>query len=169
MSNGNGKVDGLEEAFRLREGSIQDPGLRELYDVVVERLRADAAQRSTFGALEQLMVERVAHFYIWVRDREIRGVGAEGVNPDDPTHVPGFVHEKVYRDTLALLFDTMVRLQRAEAREQPDASFIRGQALAQIGAVIAAECDAMHPDVGQPLKERFIGVFEKINLDEVAT
>lgn len=172
MSEENGKVRNLRlttrrldpyaELFKLREESIEDESLREVYETLVSRMRHDASVHGVSGAVEMLMIERVAFEYIWMRDRERLGIGVNGIHPANPDLTPGFTHERSWRDTIAQWYELAHRLQRALAREEPDASFVRDQVLREAGVVIAQVCDSYPEDVAAEMKEKFAEAFDEL-------
>lgn len=154
-----------EELFTLRPDAIEDEGLRALYDEVAVRLREEASSRVGFGMLEQLMVERVAFLYVWIRDREARGVGSEGVNPTDPTKRPGFVHERNYRETMDMWFDWATKLQRAEAKGLDEDEATKDRVLSRAGQIMAQVADdRLAPAEAQSFKAALADEFEKVDL-----
>jgi hypothetical protein len=158
------EVKDLTALFKLRDGSISDPVLAELYDGVVDRLRTDAGIKPGFALLEDLMVERVAFLYIWIRDREAMGIGLDGDNKlastDEPDKKIGFVHERNYRETLSMWWSMAHTLQGAQARTL-QAQQVKEAVLKRVGKVIADTCDSMNVEVGQPLKEKFVEAFDQ--------
>jgi hypothetical protein len=170
MSEGNGKVtdlhivkNGLDpyaEMFRLREEAIEDEGLREFYPKLVNIMRRDAAQRGIGGAVEMLMIERVAFEYVWMRDREAMGIGVNGLNPANPDEPPGYAHERSWRDTITQWYEMASRLQKAVSKEEPDPSFIRDQTLREVGVIVGQVCD-QYPDMADELKEKFAEAFDQ--------
>ena len=162
-NGGNGKNKSLatfEQAFALREEALKDPAFRELYREVLRRLQADIARRN-FGTVELLMTERVAFMYCWTRDREARGIGIDGINPDDPTKTPGFVQERNYRETNDMLWHWMSDLQKAEAKVVPDPTSIRDQEREQMGSIIADACDELPEEIGEAARAKITEKFEE--------
>jgi hypothetical protein len=155
------RLDPFEEMFQLREEAIEDPGLRAIYPLLVRQMRHDAAQHGVSGAVEMLMIERVVFEYVWMRDRERLGVGVNGINPNNPDEVPGFPHERSWRDTIAQWYDAAYKLQRAMAREEPDPGFVRDQALREAGVIISQVCDKFYGG-DEEMKERFAEAFDEL-------
>jgi hypothetical protein len=151
----------FETAFALREGALKDPNFKALYHEVLRRLRADAEKRANFGSVELLMTERVAFMYCWTREREARGIGIDGVNPDDPKQAPGFVQERNYRETNDMLWRWMTDLQKAEAKVMPDPSFVKDQAYEELGAIIADACDELPEEIGEAARAKITAKFEE--------
>jgi hypothetical protein len=151
----------FEQAFALRENALKDPNFQALYQEVLRRLRADIERRSNFGTVELLMTERVAFMYCWTRDRESRGIGIDGVNPEDPKTAPGFAQERNYRETNDMLWRWMTDLQKAEAKVMPDPASVKDQAYEEMGSLIADACDELPPEIGEPARAKITEKFEE--------
>lgn len=68
--------DGLAEAFKLPQ-SIQDSeAMAGLHAEIVLRLRREAAGLS-MNTVQQLLLERIATFYVQTKIRELEGVGVK--------------------------------------------------------------------------------------------
>jgi hypothetical protein len=134
--------------FKMRPGIVQDKTFEGVYARIVHKLREEAAERPGFGMIEELMIERVAAGYVIIRDREARGIGQEGVNPEDPTKAPGFVHERNYREIVATWYDMASRLQAAQAKAGvpiEGLDEIREDIEREIGEIVGAILDAQLP------------------------
>lgn len=66
-------LDALDTAFSLPE-NIEDPKLRELYEVLVSRMRKEA-EGLAMNTVQQLLIERIAYNYIVMRSREAGDLG----------------------------------------------------------------------------------------------
>lgn len=69
-------LDDLDCAFTLPE-NITDEKWRHLYEVLVVRMRREAAHL-TMTTVQQLLIERIAYNYIVLRDKEARSGTKEG-------------------------------------------------------------------------------------------
>lgn len=76
-------LDSLDAAFELPD-SVTDPKLRELYEVLVARMR-DEARHLPMNTIQQLLIERIACNYIVLRSKErgeLGGFGSTSVQKD---------------------------------------------------------------------------------------
>jgi hypothetical protein len=64
-------LDAIDDAFHLPE-SIADERLRRLYEVLVFRMRAEARDLP-MNTVQQLLIERIASNYVYMRDKENNG------------------------------------------------------------------------------------------------
>jgi hypothetical protein len=80
-------LDSLDAAFDLPETVCDDPGLRDLYEVIVQRMRREA-QYLPMNTVQQLLIERIASNYIMLRMKERAPVGSSD----------GFAHASVQKD-----------------------------------------------------------------------
>lgn len=140
-----------DDFWDLRDGAIEDEGLRALHADVVRELRADAAATPGFGALEALMLERVAFLYIYIRDRE--AAAASGPMPH------GFAHDRAYKETLQLWQGMAAGLQKQGAKSKDDAE-VRQHVLDAVTRTISAVLDTFPPEEATALRERFALAFE---------
>ncbi len=67
-------LDSLDHAFTLSEGVCSDPEMRDLYEILVTRMRREA-QYLPMNTVQQLLIERIAHNYIVLRMREREPIG----------------------------------------------------------------------------------------------
>jgi hypothetical protein len=63
----------LDTAFTLPE-HIEDPKLRELYEVLITRMREEAKDLP-MNTVQQLLIERIAYNYIVMREKERGALG----------------------------------------------------------------------------------------------
>ncbi len=78
-----GRLDELDAAFELPD-VIDDPKLRELYEVLVHRMREEA-RHLPMNTVQQLLIERIATNYIVLRYKErgeLGGFGSTSVQKD---------------------------------------------------------------------------------------
>ncbi len=71
-----GRLDDLDAAFELPR-AVEDPKLRSLYEVIVHRMRAEAAHLP-MNTVQQLLIERIAANYIVLRSKEDGQLGGFG-------------------------------------------------------------------------------------------
>lgn len=76
-------LDDLDTAFELPD-HIEDVKLRQLYEVLVHRMR-DEARNLPMNTVQQLLIERIAYNYIVLRSKERGELG-------------GFAHANVQKD-----------------------------------------------------------------------
>lgn len=79
-------IEALDGAFELTP-LVADPKLRELYEVIVARLRQEASS-VPMNTVQQLLIERIAANYIMLKAREAVPIG------DDQ----GFAHTTAVKD-----------------------------------------------------------------------
>lgn len=65
-------VDGLQAAFTLPRIVAEDETLASLYDTMVARLRREA-QGIPMNTVQQLLIERIASFYVQIKHKENTG------------------------------------------------------------------------------------------------
>jgi hypothetical protein len=71
MAKRSDGLDALDDAFHLPD-IIEDVRLRGLYEVLVARMRNEAADLP-MNTVQQLLIERIAYNYIVLRDKEATG------------------------------------------------------------------------------------------------
>lgn len=78
MTDAPNTADGLESAFQLPADIARDLGLAGLYESMVERLRREA-RGLPMNTVQQLLIERIASFYVQIKYRE-RNNSWAGIN-----------------------------------------------------------------------------------------
>lgn len=73
MAKRNEDLAALDAAFHLSD-NVEDEQLRGLYEVLVARMRNEAAELP-MNTVQQLLIERIAYNYIVLRDRENGSMG----------------------------------------------------------------------------------------------
>lgn len=68
--------DGLDEAFKLPPSIADSPAMTQLHGEIVLRLRREASGLS-MNTVQQLLLERIATFYVQTKMREMEGVGVK--------------------------------------------------------------------------------------------
>lgn len=68
--------DGLAEAFKLPPSISDSPEMTQLHTEIVLRLRREASGLS-MNTVQQLLLERIATFYVQTKMREQEGVGVK--------------------------------------------------------------------------------------------
>jgi hypothetical protein len=87
MTMSHGEPEALDKAFDLPEEICSDRDLRELYEIIVARLRNEVS-RLGVSTLRELLIERIATNYIILKLRERTKLGAAG----------GFQHASQQKD-----------------------------------------------------------------------
>lgn len=77
-------LDGLDAAFTLPD-NIDDADLRELYDVLVVRMRREA-EGLAMNTVQILLIERIAYNYVVMRHRERRPTTGPGATANTRDH-----------------------------------------------------------------------------------
>jgi len=78
-----GNLEELDGAFEL-PANVSDPKMRELYEVLVAKMRADA-RHLPMNTVQQLLIERICYNYIVLRSKEageLGGFGSASVQKD---------------------------------------------------------------------------------------
>lgn len=78
-----GQLQDLDAAFELPD-VVTDPKLRELYEVLVFRMRQEA-RHLPMNTVQQLLIERIAYNYIVLRSKErgeLGGFGTANIQKD---------------------------------------------------------------------------------------
>lgn len=125
--------------------------LVELYEVIVARLRAEAAS-TRMNTIQELLLERIATNYVILRYRE-RVAAGEG----------GFEHTTAAKDFNSFWL-AMTRefnhVLRADGLDEAE----RDSLVQRVGGAIASALDELHPDVAGPLRQRFAEALQNIGL-----
>lgn len=100
-----------DDFFTPPAEAIHDPGLRTLYDVMVEEIKEEHSMTPGFGMLEAMLAERIVFIYIMIRDKERFPIGSE-----NPEEAHGFAHERNYKEILSTWVNMLAQLQGARAR-----------------------------------------------------
>lgn len=133
------------EMWQITPEAIEDETLRTLYGEVLLHLREEIAEVPGFGVLQQMMVERIAFLYVWLRDQERQGLGA--------------LAGRNYKETLGLWMNMASTLHK-DVRTSVDAEKIREHIVSAVSNAINGVFDTMHPDVADPLRASFADALE---------
>lgn len=156
----------LSDVFwTVPDGTFQHDETKQLHGEVTAFLREEFTTRQGLGTVEMMMVERTAHFYCWVRDRERSGVGTEDktLSPEQAEQGIGFVHERNYKEATQLLTDMLSRLQRVSS-DQVDPSEVREDAMGQFIDVMNAAIDTLPDEMQDHVRGHLSMAFDKANI-----
>lgn len=129
---------------------ITDADLREWFEVIVAKLRDDAAGTS-MCTIQELLLERIAYNYVVLRWKE-REKGPNG----------GFEHSKYHKDYNTFWLAMTQEFMR-NIRGDKDAD-VKEQVLRKVGVALSSAFDGLHEDVAGPMKERIASALEGVGL-----
>lgn len=132
--------------WELPAEAIENEQYRVLFTEISARLRSEMSEVPGFGVLQEMMVERIAFLYVWLRDREARGLDAT-------------LAGRNYKETMQLWVSMAASLHK-DARTSVDREEIRAHIIKGVMVTLNGVMDTMHPDVADGLRERFAGAFE---------
>lgn len=127
MVHSRAAPDGL---FTL-SAQIETAEMRQLYEEIVAQLRQEFDQVPTFGTLEQLVLERIAYGYVFMRDKELRNEHWD---------------LKSYKEFMRVWMDMVSRIQTAK-NSAKDAERMREDLIATLGAVVRRGVSALPENV----------------------
>lgn len=143
-------LEDLDPAFELPE-SVSDPGLRSLYEVIVHRLRAEAAHLPML-TLQNLLIERIAYNYIVLRARERGDLG-------------GFSSAAVQKDYNVFWLQMCSELNRMLGKPEPMSGVERKQLLKDMQQIIVTTISTVpDPLVRNGLLEKLASAFESAGI-----
>lgn len=145
-----GRLDDLDPVFTLPD-SIEDAELRHLYEVLVHRLRNEAA-RLPMLTLQNLLIERIACNYIVLRARE-RGM------------LGGFGSASVQKDFNVFWLQMCAELNRMLGKPEPLSGVERKQLLKDIQQIIVTTLATIpDPHVRADQLEKMAAAFEQAGI-----
>lgn len=106
-------LESLDGVFHLPEGLVESSNLREMWEVIVSRMRKEAAHLP-MSTVQMLLIERIATNYVILREKENRPIG----------HSQGFAHATVQKDfntfwlTMTKEFNAMLGRTDSAVRRQ---------------------------------------------------
>lgn len=143
-------VDALDRLFRLPE-FIENATLREMYEVVVARLRRESSHVA-MNTVQQLLMERLAFNYIVLRAREALPLG-------DPQ---GFADARSLRDWNTYWLACTKEFNDLLARNRPAAT---NEMIQRVQAAVAEVLGTVEDGgLRNELIERFVHTFEREGL-----
>lgn len=141
------------ELFEPAPEAIHDPGLRALYDKVVEGLMEDAKETPGFGMIEAMLIERMAFLYIMIRDKERYNIGEERQG-----NLVGFAHERNHKEILATWLGMTQGMQSARWKSA-DPEVVKQEVLDEVVERLSRVVDRLpadiRPFVGEELRAEF--------------
>lgn len=134
----------LDSIFVLPD-NIDDPELRMAYEIIVARMRKEAAHCAV-STVQQLLIERIAYNYIVLRWNEAR---------DSFAHTTA---QKEFNSFWLSMTQEFNRTLRVTDQEYKSAL------LSQIAEVISETMAVEDPDVVDRIMPRFVDAFKKLGL-----
>lgn len=134
-----------DEMWTLPEDTIRNEQYRLLFTEISTRLRSEMAEVPGFGVLQQMLIERIAFMYVWIRDAEAS---------NDPR-----LAGRNYKETMQL-WSTLAASLHKDSRSAVDREEIRNHIIKGVLGTINGVLDTMHVDVAEGLRDRFIEAFE---------
>ncbi len=144
MSNSVDEYAALDVVFTLPD-AIDDPKLREMYEIIVARLRHEA-QHCEMTTVQQLLIERIAYNYVVLRWHEMNNT---------------FSHTTAQKE-----FNSFWLSMTQEFNKQlraTDADF-RKALLAQVAEVIKTTLDEVAPDTAALVLPRLASAFAELGI-----
>ena len=136
----------LDAAFELPE-VVTDPKLRGLYEVLIARMRAEAAHLP-MNTVQQLLIERIAFNYIVLRSKERGELG-------------GFAHSNVQKDYNTFWLSMTAEFNRLLGRHGDMPAADRRALLREIQQIIMSTVSTVDdPTQRTALMDRFATAFE---------
>lgn len=143
-------LDTLDGAFELPE-EINDPKLRELYEVLVFRMRAEA-RHLPMNTVQQLLIERIAYNYIVLRSKERGALG-------------GFSNSNIQKDFNTFWLTMTQEFNRMLGKTDPMSSTERKALMREMQEIIMSTVSAVNdPKIRSELLERMAAAFESAGI-----
>ena len=139
----------LDAAFTLPD-NIEDPRWRELYEVIVTRMRREA-QGLPMNTVQALLIERIAYNYIVLRVKE----AASGTSQ-------GFAHATAQKEFNTFWLSMTVEFNRLLRTADSD---FRAQVVQQVAQVVNASLEVIKdPQVKADVRRRLADELEGMGL-----
>jgi hypothetical protein len=140
----------LDKAFTIPDW-LDNAALREVYEVIVARMRTEAAH-IPMNTVQQLLIERIAFNYIVMKFRESRPLGDE----------QGFQHAGVIKDWNTFWLASTREFADLLVKFRPsDKQAILNQVQSAISEVLGTMADT---SLRNELLQRFVATFERAGL-----
>lgn len=137
----------LDAAFELTD-TVTDPRLRQLYEVLVARMR-DEARYLPMNTVQQLLIERIASFYIVMRAKESGELG-------------GFSTASVQKDYNSFWLGMTSEFNRLLGKSEPMNGNERKAVMREMQQVIVSTVQTIaDPKVRTELLEKMAAAFDK--------
>lgn len=141
----------LDDAFDLPESVVADVKLRRLYEVLVARLRAEAAHLP-MNTIQQLLIERIAFNYIVLRAKERGELG-------------GFAHSSVQKDYNTFWLDMTREFNRMLGKGEAMGASDRKALLKDVQQIITSTLAGVEdPRLRAQLLEQMALKFETVGI-----
>jgi hypothetical protein len=140
-------LEDLDVAFELPD-VIGDEKLRQLYEVLVHRMREEA-KHLPMNTVQQLLIERIAYNYIVLRARERGDLG-------------GFAHATVQKDFNTFWLSMTQEFNRLLGKGEPMSNLQRKAMLNEVRQIIITTLSStvQDPRLRSDLVERMATAFE---------
>lgn len=135
----------LDVVFTLPD-TIDDPRLREMYEIIVSRLRREAEHISEMTTVQQLLIERIAYNYVVLRWHESNNT---------------FSHTTAQKE-----FNSFWLNMTQEFNKQTRATDteFRRQLLATVAEVIKATLDEYAPETASVILPKLAAAFDQMGM-----
>lgn len=144
------RLEDLDAAFTLPD-NVEDPALRQLYEVLVARMRAEA-RHLPMNTVQQLLIERIAFNYIVLRAKENNQLG-------------GFAHSTVQKDYNTFWLSMTSEFNRLLGKVEPLSAADKKGFLREIQAIIVRTLDTVDdPKVRSGLFEKLAAAFQEAGI-----
>ncbi len=144
------RLEDLDAAFTLPD-SVDDPTLRQLYEVLVARMRAEA-RHLPMNTVQQLLIERIAFNYIVLRAKEGGQLG-------------GFAHASIQKDYNTFWLSMTSEFNRLLGKVEPLSNADKKGFLREIQAIIVKTLDTVDdPKVRSGLFEKLAAAFQEAGI-----
>ncbi len=142
----NGRLDDLDGAFELPD-EINDPKLRNLYEVLVHRMRNEA-KHLPMNTVQQLLIERIAYNYIVLRAKEAGKMG-------------GFSTAVAQKDYNTFWLSMTAEFNRLLTKAETMNSADRKSLLREVQTIIVSTvADVVDPHTRSDLLDKFATAFQ---------
>ncbi len=140
-------LDSLDGAFELPE-QISDPKLRELYEVLIFRMRNEA-KHLPMNTVQQLLIERIAYNYIVLRSKERGELG-------------GFNNSSIQKDFNTFWLSMTAEFNRMLGKSDPMSSNERKTLMREMQEIIMSTVSTISdPQVRADVLEKMAAAFEQ--------
>jgi len=136
-----------DEQTRLPETVITDPQLQILFHDVLGKLRAENKETPAAGILQEILSERTAFTYTWIRQKEL----------------DGGLDERKHKEMNAQLID-LVRTISSMRRVESDIESLKTLVLDKVMDGVTAALGAMDADVANELRGLLVEELRKAGL-----
>lgn len=125
-----------EGMWKLPENAIPTPEFQAMYEDLSKRMCNELLSIGKLGPVEEMVIERTAYLYVWIREKEAAN---------------GFEHERNHKE-INQLWQSFAAMHKAAAVKPVDADTIRKHVLEQVGAVLSGVLAGLPEDIQDQLR-----------------